>query len=131
MYTCDGSNTPPPLTWGPVPADIGEVTVLAVALRRRTVEWAVAGLKPALHKLDGEHLPPGAFLLATSARRSGYSICPAKTESYAFVMLALPPRVRVGRGVTGPELLTDLLQGPTTYRTPAEGFFDVTYVRSR
>jgi hypothetical protein len=58
-YTCDGKDISPPLEWGAVPADTSSLVLLVVGLipeaatktYKLSVEWAAAGLNPALHRL--------------------------------------------------------------------------------
>ena len=64
-YTCDGSDTTPPLEWGEVPAGTGTLVLFVVGVIPTTksyalsVEWAVAGIDPALHMVEAGRLPAG------------------------------------------------------------------------
>jgi hypothetical protein len=138
LYTCDGKNTWPPVSWGTVPAGVEELAVFAVGTRRLSngraevnVEWAMAGLKPGLHGLRAGEIPHGAFLVANSKGEKRYSICPARgqTERYSFALLALPRYARAARGFPGPDLLQNLTGTNVEYEAPAVGTFSVTYTR--
>jgi phosphatidylethanolamine-binding protein (PEBP) family uncharacterized protein len=134
LYTCDGKNISPPFQWGAVPAGIKELVLFAVREQggqpTPSVEWALAGLKPTLHKVAAGALPSGAYLEQASQGQR-YSICPAKgqTAKYKFLIYALPAGVTAGPGISGPELLTNLTSANPQFRSPAEGGFNATYKR--
>jgi phosphatidylethanolamine-binding protein (PEBP) family uncharacterized protein len=134
-YTCDGANVAPPLRWGTVPSGTVEVALFAVGLSLshtwNSVEWAVAGVKPELHELRAGKLPPGAFLEEASNGRRDYSICPPKgrSQTYAFVIFALPPGVQATPQINGVNLYHNLAEGPSENRAPAKGELAVAYTR--
>jgi len=133
-YTCDGSNISPPLRWGAVPAGIGEVVLFALGItphRAVTVEWAMAGLAPALHGVGAGQVPGNAFLVTASDGSKRYSICPPRgqTKRYRFAIYALPKGVIAGPKVSGPRMLRNLVEGPPRFLTPAYGFISATYTR--
>jgi phosphatidylethanolamine-binding protein (PEBP) family uncharacterized protein len=134
-YTCDGANTSPPLEWGPVPAGITELVLFLVRVQpgqgTLSVEWALAGLKPTLHKVAAGVLPSGAYLEPASEGRLGYSVCPAtgQTAEYQFRVYALPAGVTAGNEITGPALLNNLTSATPQDRAPAEGGFTASYTR--
>jgi phosphatidylethanolamine-binding protein (PEBP) family uncharacterized protein len=129
VYTCDGRNVSPPLTWAVVPRGIEELAVFVVGLRHTTIEWAMAGVRPSLHRIGTGRVPPGAYVLRSTSGKAAYSVCPAKREDYAFVLLALPPHVHSVPKITGANLLADLVESSPRDRTPALGSFDVSYTR--
>jgi phosphatidylethanolamine-binding protein (PEBP) family uncharacterized protein len=137
-YTCDGQNVSPPLEWGAVPAGVGNLAVYilgftpepATKTYKVSVEWAVAGLNPALHGLAAGRLPPGAYLGVTPDRRQRYSICPKKGTSvqYQFELYGVPSSLAVPRHFPGIPVLRALAtSGPT--RTDAHGVFVAIYSR--
>jgi phosphatidylethanolamine-binding protein (PEBP) family uncharacterized protein len=138
LYTCDGRNISPPLTWGTVPPGIGELALFAVGIKpsrsgqlSKTVDWAMAGVSPSLHHLSAGQIPRGAFLEEASDGKKRYSICPAKgqTEHYEFALYALPPRVRATPAINGTGLLHNLTGKILQGRSPATGEFSATYTR--
>jgi phosphatidylethanolamine-binding protein (PEBP) family uncharacterized protein len=138
LYTCDGRDISPPLSWGAVPSDIQELALFAVGTKRggggqavASLEWAMAGVKPGLHRLAAGEVPPGAFMLTTSGGRNSYSICPAKghSESYTFALYALPPIARASTQISGLGLLHNLTEVEPRDDSPASGHFSVTYKR--
>ena len=111
-YTCDGQNISPPIEWGAVPAGVQQLALFVLAFTPEpatktysiTVEWAVAGLNPALHRLAAGQLPPGAYLgLANGHNRRGYSICPKKGEPvhYQFELYGEPAAASISHNFAG------------------------------
>lgn len=97
LYTCDGKNIHPPLEWGPVPSATSQLVLLVLGLVPTTgkrysisVEWAVAGINPRLHRLGAGRLPPGANVGSASDGQNTYSICPKRGVSriYEFALYA-------------------------------------------
>lgn len=138
LYTCDGRNISPPLSWGTIPATVGEVALFAIGghpvAGGRTavsIEWVLAGLSPKLHHLRAGEVPRGAFLLTGTAGRRRYSLCPAKgkTVSYKFVLLALPQTARASPGLPGPALLRNLTEPVAQDQSPAVGTLSTRYTR--
>jgi phosphatidylethanolamine-binding protein (PEBP) family uncharacterized protein len=135
QYTCDGANIAPPLQWGAVPPGTHEVVLFALAVGsagKSTVEWAMGGLNPGLHKVAAGEVPSGAFLVEASDKKRHYSICPApgQTEVYKFKVYAVPSLIKVTPRVSGPTLLRNLAEGPANFRAPAEGQLLTSYTRS-
>ncbi len=136
-YTCDGADISPPLKWGEVPSGTKELVLFALSPipggsgRNSSIEWAMAGLKPELHKLTAGQLPSGAFLEQDSDGQRHYSICPPKgqTKRYEFVLYAVPPLVRVGRRINGLTLLENLSKGIPSDLADGEGTLFATYRR--
>jgi phosphatidylethanolamine-binding protein (PEBP) family uncharacterized protein len=139
-YTCDGQNVSPPLEWGAAPAGVGQFALFLVGftLNQATksyepsVEWAVAGLKPAIHRIAAGQLPAGAFLgLASDGQQQKYSICPAKGTKvhYQFEVYGVPGAVTVAPRFSGLSLIR-ALTGPTgPNRADAHGGFVANYTR--
>jgi phosphatidylethanolamine-binding protein (PEBP) family uncharacterized protein len=138
LYTCDGRNVSPPLTWGPIPSGVDELALFAVGVRSvggktlSSIEWAMAGMKPGLHGLRAGEIPGGAFLLTDSDGAKRYSICPGRgqAERFVFALLALPRGARASPRIPGTALLRNLTQSTPEYEAPASGAFAVTYKRT-
>lgn len=134
-YTCDGADIAPPLTWGAVPSTVKELVLLAIGVTAahavKSVEWAVAGIKPQLHGLAAGKLPAEAVLEQASSGKRQYSICPPKGQAqlYEFVLYAMPGQITVGPGINGENLLHNLNEGPPVDRSPATGAFYASYTR--
>lgn len=136
-YTCDGQNISPPLEWGSVPANTGELAVFLLAFTpestthtlRVSVEWAVAGVNPKLHKIAAGELPPGAFTGVVSHSRTRYSLCPKKGQSqkYQFEVYGLPKSASISRKFAGLPVLSALGHSPSPVN--AHGAFAVVYRR--
>jgi phosphatidylethanolamine-binding protein (PEBP) family uncharacterized protein len=139
LYTCDGKNIPPPVEWGAVPAGARELVLLVIGLKpaaeagsySASVEWAVAGINPALHRLAAGRLPAGAYVGANSADKHRYSICPppGTSERYQFQLYSMSPRVRVAREFVGMSVLGSLNRANSTATATGQGAFVVTYRR--
>jgi phosphatidylethanolamine-binding protein (PEBP) family uncharacterized protein len=140
LYTCDGKNTSPPLEWGAVPATTGSLVLFLVGFAPRpgtnsyklSIEWAVAGLNPQLHKLSAGEIPHGAFVGASTDGRRGYSICPAKgvTEHYQFELYGLPGRDTISPKFAGAPILGALVARDRPSPANAHGGFIATYKRT-
>jgi len=139
-YTCDGRNTWPTLEWGAVPAGTGSLALFVVGITPKpgtqsykvSVEWAVAGLVPTLHRLPTGELPRHVYIGIDSDGKSGYSLCPAKGShtQYQFELYGIPK----GYGVASPhflatQLITALASPSSTTRANAFGAFIAKYTR--
>ncbi len=138
LYTCDGKNVAPPLEWGAVPSSTRELAVLVLGLTPTSsggssvsIEWAVAGVNPALHRLAAGELPPGANVGLSSDGKRRYSVCPAKGKSkiYSFALYAVPPSITVAPGFRGLQLLGEIASANSPTAASAGGRFSVTYTR--
>jgi phosphatidylethanolamine-binding protein (PEBP) family uncharacterized protein len=135
-YTCDGANIAPPLKWGAVPPGTHEVVLFALGVsasgKKSTVEWAMGGLNPELHKVGAGEVPSGAFLEQASDGKRHYSICPpaGQTQIYKFIVYAVPSLIKVTSKINGTGLLHNLAEGPPNFRAPAEGELPTSYTRS-
>jgi phosphatidylethanolamine-binding protein (PEBP) family uncharacterized protein len=140
-YTCDGQDVSPPLEWGAVPAGVRQLALFLVGFRPKpgtksyavSVEWAVAGVNPALHRLAAGRLPAGAYLgTATGRLGQSYSLCPAKgtTVHYQFELYGVPTSAPIPTQFSGVKVLSSLnaRNGPT--RANAHGGFVAIYGRS-
>lgn len=139
-YTCDGKNVSPPLEWGEVPAGVNELALFALGLTPSpegkgstiSIEWAVSGLKPSLHRISAGRLPAGTHVGSTTKGPRRYSICPAKGEpakTYEFAVYAVPPSLKVAAGFKGLQLLGEVASSNSPTVASAGGQFTVTYKR--
>jgi phosphatidylethanolamine-binding protein (PEBP) family uncharacterized protein len=81
---------------------------------RTTLNWAVAGLSPSLHRLAAGKLPAGAIVGRNSFGKESYSLCPgpgAGAPLVAIGVVALPHPVSVAQGFP-PGALTSAVSGP-------------------
>ncbi len=138
LYTCAGRDISPPLSWSTIPSNVEEIVIFALGahdVKGHTltgIEWAIAGLKPSLHKLGAGELPHGAFLLAGSSRTRRYSICPGKgqTLNYEFALFALPHGTRASAALPANGLLYNLTEtGVPEDDSPAAGSLPFSYTR--
>lgn len=140
LYTCDGKNISPPLEWGAVPSTTRELALFILGLtpNRATgryttsVEWAIAGVNPALHRMSAGEVPPGAHLAVTNSnKRTHYSICPKRgsTERYQFALYAVPATLTVPVPFVGIKLLALVANPESENRSNAGGAFVASYTR--
>ena len=97
-YTCDGANTPPPLSWSAVPNGTKSIAVLVDdpdAPKGTFTHWLVAGL-PATATSLGDKLPDGAFAAKNDKGDAGYTgpCPPTGKHRYRFQVFALDDNVR-------------------------------------
>jgi len=138
LYTCYGKNVPPPLEWGHVPAGTGELVLFVLGLTPQSgksvkvsVEWAVAGVSPSLHRLAPGELPQGAHLGRATNGKSRYNICPkkGKSEQYVFELYGLPEGDATPLNFTGTQVFASLAVSSHPVPTTAHGNFEATYKR--
>jgi phosphatidylethanolamine-binding protein (PEBP) family uncharacterized protein len=138
-YTCDGQDIPPSLEWGAVPADTGELVLFVLGFIREpdstryaiSVDWAVAGINPALHRLGSGELPHGVNIGLSESGKRRYSICPPKgtTEQYQFELYGMPTGTAVPSHFVGAQALGSLNIGSTSSPVIAHGAFVALYTR--
>jgi phosphatidylethanolamine-binding protein (PEBP) family uncharacterized protein len=139
-YTCDGQNISPPMEWGKVPSTSKELAVFILGLTpvgstgryTTSVEWAMAGLNPSLHKLAAGQLPSGAHLaLGRSGKQKPYSVCPprGRPKRYQFALYAIPATVTVPPDFVGIRLLEVVANPKSSYAAYAGGAFAASYTR--
>lgn len=93
-YTCDGTDTSPPVRWGAIPHGTAELALFILNFNSTAgaplpIYWAVAGLHPTLRGIPAGKLPPGAIVGRNSLGQSRYTICPAKNEGLQHYVVAL------------------------------------------
>jgi phosphatidylethanolamine-binding protein (PEBP) family uncharacterized protein len=138
-YTCDGQNVSPPLEWGTVPKDVGSLALFVVSFTPGpaktysvAVQWALAGVNPALHRLAAGQLPRGAYLAVNAhGQPQRYSLCPKKgtTVQYQFELYGVPSSLGVSRDFSGLPVLDLLAYGRSGTRATAHGAFVAIYKR--
>jgi len=144
LYTCDGRDVSPPVEWGAVPSTSRELALFMLALTPNpsthgyltTIEWALAGVNPALHRLAAGELPPGAHLGLYEARKGRflpqrYSVCPprGRTVRYQFALYSVPAGIVVPEKFLSTRLLALLGNPESSYRAIAGGAFVASYTR--
>ncbi len=100
QYTCDGENTPPPLTWSGVPPGAKSLALIVddpdapdpKAPKRTFVHWVVYNVPPSATGLgEGSDLPPSARQGLNDSRKLGYTgpCPPIGRHRYFFKLYAL------------------------------------------
>jgi phosphatidylethanolamine-binding protein (PEBP) family uncharacterized protein len=139
-YTCDGRNTWPTLEWGKVPAGTGSLALFVVGVTpepathtfKASVEWAVAGLLPTLHRLASGQLPSYAYIGTNSNGKTSYSLCPPKGVStqYQFELYGVPSNYGVASAhFSGVQLISALSSPTSSTRASSYGAFVAKYTR--
>jgi phosphatidylethanolamine-binding protein (PEBP) family uncharacterized protein len=112
-YTCDGKDEWPTLGWSGVPAGTAELILYAMNVQpvagKLVVDWAVAGIDPALTGIEAGKLPKGAVVGTNSFSKRGYEICPEGSEIYLFAIYALPRALSPEPGFDARELRKEIL----------------------
>ena len=113
-YTCDGDGKWPALAWSGVPAGTSELILYAMNIApvegQLYVDWAVAGIDPALTGIEAGKLPKGAVVGTNGAGKRGYEICPEGAETYLFALYALPRPLSPEPGFDARELRRRILE---------------------
>lgn len=138
-YTCDGENTSPPVEWGPVPTRTSQMVLFVLGVTEApithsetiSVEWALAGINPALHHLDAGQIPHGAYPGVTASGKRSYSICPQRGtgERYIFELYGLPRGAVISPSFSGLSILTTLANTSHGTVVNAHGDFTAVYKR--
>jgi phosphatidylethanolamine-binding protein (PEBP) family uncharacterized protein len=127
-YTCDGTGEWPALSWSGVPVGTDELILYAMNIQpvagKLFVDWAVAGLDPALTGIEAGKLPRGAVVGTNSFGKRGYEICPEGSEIYLFAVYALPRALSPEPGFDGRDLRREVLDASGN-----AGLFAVAYAR--
>ncbi len=112
-YTCDGAGGWPALRWSGVPAGTAELILYVMNVApvegKLFVDWAVAGLDPALEGLEAGQLPKGAVIGTNGFGKRQYEICPPSGEIYIFAVYALPRALSPKEGFDARELRKEIL----------------------
>ena len=140
QYTCDGKNINPPLEWGPIPADTSELVLAAIGLTpatpngksgTATIEWAISGINPKLHKLNAGEVPQGAHIGQAPNKTRRYNLCPKKgtTTQYQFMLYGVQADAKVSPEFADQPILAALSKPGTSISATAEGAFLTRYKR--
>lgn len=127
-YTCDGTNTSPPIRWSGIPAGTSELQldILNLTPVNGTLyfDWAIAGINPTLHEIPAGKLPPATITGTNSNGQTKYSLCPpnGKAEAYVAVLFALPHHTNPKPGYNA---FTQRLK--TLHEAPYEALLSFTY----
>ena len=115
LYTCDGKNISPPLTWGSVPDRTQSIALICDdpdAPRGTFVHWVLFNLPPETRGLPenvpvGKTLANGAKHGAGSSKKNGYlGPCPPSgVHRYYFKVYALDSKLNIESGITKEQLL--------------------------
>jgi phosphatidylethanolamine-binding protein (PEBP) family uncharacterized protein len=103
-YTCDGGDLSVPLRWEGVPHGTAELALFILNVQpvdgKTFVDWAVAGLSPALNGITAGQLPQGAVVGRNGFGKVGYSICPEHGQEaiYIAALFALPHQLPLEPG---------------------------------
>ena len=102
-YTCREGNVSPAVEWRGVPRSAKELFVVVDTLQRGSpiVNWAVAGLDPALDGIAAGELPAGAILGRNSFGKDSYRLCPVASSVpilMSILVIALPRMLPLHRG---------------------------------
>lgn len=128
QYTCDGTNTSPPLQWQHLPAHTKELVLFIIDDSSDGAEggirWVVAGIDPSLSGISAGQLPAGAVVGLNGSGKATYGgICPAKGKpaSIEFVLWALSKTIPLSNGfipaVAEHDYSHSELASATTYAT--------------
>jgi phosphatidylethanolamine-binding protein (PEBP) family uncharacterized protein len=139
LYTCDGKDIHPAFEWGEVPANTGELVLMVVGLTPKaadqysvSVEWAVSGINPRLHRIRAGRLPAAAHVGLGSDGARGYSICPKPgvTETYQFTLYAVRSSLEISPSFSGISVLSALSAPHTQNSAIGQGAFVALYKRA-
>lgn len=127
-YSCDGMGEWPSLSWSGVPAGTAELILYAMNVQpveeKLFVDWALAGLNPALTGIEAGQLPKGASVGTNSFGKRGYEVCPEGSEIYIFAIYALPRALTPRPGFDARQLRKEVLDVSGNV-----GLFPVSYTR--
>jgi Raf kinase inhibitor-like YbhB/YbcL family protein len=113
LYTCDGVDISPPLSWLSVPDGAVDMAIVMVdddaAGDDPVAHWVIAGLDPESITLVEGDVPIGAIEATNSFGDVGWTgPCPPAgggTHDYRFKLHALAQQVELGDGVPASEIL--------------------------
>jgi Raf kinase inhibitor-like YbhB/YbcL family protein len=93
-FTCEGTDTPPPLAWSEVPAGTKSIAIVVEdpdAPKGTFTHWMVTGISPATRSIGGGPLPSGAMAIKNDAGKAGYTgpCPPSGRHRYVFRVFAL------------------------------------------
>ncbi len=115
-YTCDGANVSLPFSWSGVPARTAEIDLFVFEVKGTRPAWAVAGLRPGVHRLAAGTLPAGAVVGRNALGQNRYSVCPPKglKATYVVRVFPLPRRLAASPGFNVDALFNRILHIATS-----------------
>jgi phosphatidylethanolamine-binding protein (PEBP) family uncharacterized protein len=133
LYTCAGKDISPPLEWGSVPSGTSQLVLLVVGLAptgeghaySASVEYAMAGINPSLHRLAANAVPSEATAGRASNGQTSYSVCPKPgvEEPYQFTLYAVPSSLTIESNFEGIAALAELSKPGTKSSALGTGEF--------
>ncbi len=139
LYTCSGRDVNPPLEWGKIPSDTGELVLAVLGITqvphtqgyRASIEWAISGVNPALHRLNSGEVPEGAHVGLSAKHGRRYSICPKRGQAmqYQFMLYGLPAAAKISPNFADQPILAALSAHGAAIGATAEGAFVARYTR--
>ncbi len=144
VYGCDGKDIAPPLEWGAVPSTTKELALFVLGLKPNpttgknarpgysfSVNWALSGINPSLHKLAAGEIPHGAHLGVVSNGKTRYSVCPArgKSQKFQFALYAVPAGVAIAPKFLALQILAYIANPESSTQARAGGEFVADYKR--
>jgi Raf kinase inhibitor-like YbhB/YbcL family protein len=114
LYTCDGKDIPPELSWTNVPAKTQSFVLIASdsdASKGVWYHWVVYNIPKHITKLEegASKLPAGTLTGKNSWNKTHYNgPCPSKgsTHKYVFTLYALDTTLSLSPGATAKEVMT-------------------------
>ena len=130
-YTCEGSDTSPPLAWTGVPSSAKSLALIVDdpdAPAKVWVHWTAWNIDPATKEIRQDSVPPGATQGRNDFGNSkwGGPCPPGGTHRYRFKLYALGTRLKLPEGASEPELVK-AMEGKVLERAELVG----TYTRKR
>ncbi len=113
LYTCDGADSSPALSWTGVPAGTQELAIALVdesnlSNGRPFIHWVLAGIAPDLDRVGDDEIPVGAIRGLNFFGEVGYTgPCPepGSSGSYTLTLFALNQQLELADGTPAAELL--------------------------
>jgi len=116
LYTCDGKNVPPQLTWTKLPKETQALALVMTSTekdKKEKVHWILHNIAPNTKNIPElmSKLPAGAQVAKNSWGNTNYqSPCPDRgtAQSYLFTLYALNKKVTLPADTTPENILTTL-----------------------
>ena len=113
LYSCEGSNAAPPLSWTGIPDDTAELAITVVngaasSDEEPFVHWVMWGLDPTRTGLTENEMPPEASVALNSLGNTGYDgPCPdpGSTDVFRFTVHALFQQLEFPNGAPAADVI--------------------------
>ena len=113
LYTCDGANASPEISWSGVPDGTQELAISLVdesniSSGRPFIHWVLTGLDPSIERIGENEVPPGAVRGLNFFGDIGYTgPCPdpGTTGTYSLTVFALDQQLELPDGTPAAQLL--------------------------